>query len=132
MELPTDVTEEIIEVSPHIVEAIERIVKKATKVSPNGLVEIEKDWDLVIDIYYYWRTLFPEQYGWFIEEIQDYREAHRDNKGIVDEEDSTKLQFVMQMPEKLWELLKSAFPSLKLDREFRDEFIKRLPEFKVV
>lgn len=131
-QLPQDSTEEIIEVGQHIIDAIDRIVKKAgpNKISPNGLIETEKDWDLVIDIYMYWRTLFPEHYQWFIEGVQTLREAHQFNKGISEEKDGTKLQHVMELPELFWGLIKSAFPKQKSDTEFRDGLIKRLPEFK--
>ena len=131
-QLPNDTTEEIVEVGQHIIDAVERIVKKAApgKISPNGIIETDKDWELVVDIYYYWRTLFPEHYQWFLEGIQTIREAHTHNKGIVEEKDGTKLQHTMELPELLWGLIKTAFPKQKPDSEFRDGLLKRLPEFK--
>jgi hypothetical protein len=131
--MPDELPENVVEVAPHIISAIDRIVKKADpkKISPNKRIETDKDWDLVMDIYYYWRTLFPQEYGWFIEGVEDLREQHQFNKGISDEKDGAKLQHVMEMPQLLWGLIVTAFPEEKMEEGFRDGFIKRLPEFKV-
>ena len=120
---------DVVLVNQTVLDAVGRITKKAAKISPNGLIETKRDWDLVIDLYFYWRTLFPENYEWFIEEITLLKEAHSKNKGIVSEKDGSALQHTMEMPSRLWDLIHLVFPKQENDADFVKGIIKRLPEF---
>lgn len=121
---------DVVIVNQTVLDAIDRIVKKAGKISPNGHIETKKDWDLVKDLYFYWRTLFPENYAWFIDEITLIKEAHSKNKGIIHEEDGASMQHTMELPSKLWDLIHETFPKQDMDAEFVKGLIKILPEFE--
>lgn len=120
---------DVVLVNETVLNAVNRITKKTLKISPNGLIETVKDWDLVIDLYMYWRTLFPENYSWFLEEMGLIKEEHIKNKGISSEKDGAALQHTMEMPEVLWDLIHQVFPKQQSDSDFVKGLIKRLPEF---
>lgn len=120
---------DVVLVNQTVLDAIDRIIKKSDKVSPNKIIETKKDWDLVVDLYYYWRTLFPENYAWFLEEITLLKELYTDNKGISSEKDGAALQHTMEMPERFWDLIHLVFPKQQQDGDFVKGLVKRLPEF---
>lgn len=110
---------------------VEWLVKEGRKLSPNGRIETEKDWDFMKYLYMFWRQNRPEEYQWFKKSIEVYRENYLDNKyGEVKEKSKMEFRHITEIPEGFATLVVSFFNNQKFDKEFLKNLIERFPDFK--
>lgn len=113
-----------------IADGIEHLANISTKTSPNGMVETNADWLVLVDVYKVWKKSYPDLYYDFIAGVSKLRNIYKENKGMA-KEGSAFIQHRLEMPETLHRMLEVMFPHIKYDRKFIDRLIKELPEFKI-
>ena len=114
---------------PSIVfKGIEYLVKLSEKVSPNGFVETDNDWKILVETFKVWRRLYPDVYMEFLRTMRDYNVGESINKGMV-KEGGAFIQHRLEVPYTLHRFFTQMFPNLKYDRKFIKRFVRELPDF---
>lgn len=98
--------------------------------SPNGIIETEADWKILIELYKVWRSLYPHLYDEFIRGAKMYRELNSSNKGF-NKVDTALLQHQLEIPESFHILICTLFPLHSYTKEFVKRLTDELPEFNV-
>lgn len=112
---------------------IEHLVDVRKKASPDGRIESDKDFEILVNVYGVWRKYFPEDYRSFIKSAEQIRNdvTMQGTKGIVKGEGEARMQHQLEIPEKLHQMIVIIFPQHKYDKAFVKKFVQYLPEFRV-
>lgn len=112
----------------HTIEKIDEYWQKHG--SKAGHVEGKSDWKVVLFAWELFRISYPEDVKIFVETQRRVKQALKHEHGIV-KEPNIMQQHVMNMPQKLYQLINTFYPNQKWDRDFVRELAERLPVLKV-
>ena len=122
--------DDYVTIPKRIADGIEHLADISIKTSPNGKVETNTDWDVLIDTYKVWKNAYPDLYQEFLRSIMLLRNEYKTSRGMK-KEGSAFIQHRLEVPETLHKWWETMFPRIKYDRQFIDKLIKELPEFKI-
>ena len=98
--------------------------------SKQGVVEHEGDWKTIEFCYEVFRISYPEDLKVFIETQKKVRyNLKHEHGGFKDGE--ARMQHMMNIPQKMYQLINVFYPDQKWDRTFVRELAVRLPVFRV-
>jgi len=121
-----------LEVPRHKVQRVDAILDKHKRLNCNDWVQTDNDWEIVVDLYKFWITEYPEEYKTFYDSVTKYKNEMERSDGIVKDGDAM-LQHQLELPEYFYRFLIAVFDKQEshFDRKFVKELSKRIPLFKV-
>lgn len=117
-----------VEVPRKKVEIVDKLVELAK--NSGTTIESEHDWEIVTNLFEFFKVEFPEDYAEYLKSIYMLRQQHNFGNAIV-KEGEAMMQHQLEIPEKFAELIWAIFPDQKFDRDFVRGLAKTLPILKV-
>ena len=108
---------------------IDKIVELA-KGRPT-FVDGDKDWEIIWELFVLWHEAFPENFEEFSRYIAEYRRNLKNKDGMFKSESGELYQAQLEIPEKLFIMIKTIYPDQKWDRKFVSSLARRLPILKI-
>lgn len=112
-----------------VVEYVDKLLELRSKRGSNLSVQTEGDWAIMDFIYKGWRTLFSEYADGFESQMRTWRAMTLNKMGVA-KEGGAMLQHQLEVPEKLYAMIKIVYPMQKWDKKFIKKFSDRFPQFK--
>lgn len=115
-------------------QAINALVEMGHKLSPEGKIETDYDWEVVGYLWQYWKVNQPTHYDYFMQEMDYFREAYGlggNTNGSAEEGGGASIQHTGTMPETFYRILKSFFPKIELNKKFMKGLMEVAPEFRM-
>lgn len=113
-----------------LVDAIDALIEVANKNGSKGQVETSKDWQTVEFIYKMFSAVYPYQEKLFLESMKFYRSMERFNKGVSEEAGGASIQHQLEVPQKLYQMMKIIFPNQVWTKKFVKKLAAVLPQLK--
>jgi hypothetical protein len=121
--------EEIIVVPKIAVDVADYLIKLVPFISPNGIVETEGDWRVVIKIFEAFIRCYPAEYQSFMEIAKKHKQANLHTKGDVE---GTDFRHQMEIPERFHQLLRQFYPLQSYDTKFSRRLAREIPLLNAV
>jgi hypothetical protein len=118
---------EWINVPKVVVDISDYLMKLQPFASPDGMVETEADWKIVVKLFEAFIRCYPEEYQAFILSSSMVRNLNSSSKGDVK---GTDMRQQMEIPQKFHELLRVFYPLQDYDTKFSRRLAKELPALK--
>ena len=114
-----------------LLEAVE-VIDKHWKMygSKDGYIERQKDWDVVEHCFELFRLSYPEDFKIFVKTQRDIRGNLKEKHGGITEPD-VNMQHMINIPQKMYQLINVFYPSQKWDKKFCIKLAKKLPVLSV-
>lgn len=123
---------EVIQMPKILIEVVDTL-DKYFKLHGNkqGVVDSKADWKLVEMCYDLFRISYPEDLKVFIATQKQIRYNLKNEDGSIKEKGGARAQHMMNIPQKMYQLINTFYPNQTWDRKFVLELAKHLPVFKV-
>lgn len=99
--------------------------------SPEGIVETDKDWHILREMFKVWLTVYPLDAKDFVDNARTYKTHNQVSKGIIKEHGGAMIQHKLEVPEKLYKMIELMFPRQNFDKEFVEKLMSELPILNV-
>lgn len=111
-----------------IVRFVDYIIDKRIELGRPTMITNENHWNLLELIIKGWSDLYPKHSHDFFQHMRTIR-SHANHLGVAREKGGATLQHQVEIPEKLYSLIRIAFPNQKWDKNFILKFARRMPAF---
>ena len=111
----------------HLVEAIDKIIEMKRDLGVPDHVEGDNAWKVFDFIYEVWKTLYPDNYLEFVQTQQETWANLKNDYAASDREGEAQIRKVVEIPEKLFQMVMTTFPNQKWDKPFLTKLAKRIP-----
>lgn len=122
-----DADAEYISVPKIVVDIAEYLTQLVPFASPNGKVETEDDWKIVVKLFEAFIRCYPVEYQNFVININKHREVDEISHGYVK---GTDMKHQMEIPERFHQLLKTFYPLQDYSTKFTRRLSKEIPILK--
>lgn len=112
------------------VEVIDRLIDLAKKNGSKDVIQSSRDWQTIEYIYKAFSILFPNEHAQFEKNMQELR-ARQLNRNSIAKQDGGMIQFQLNMPQKLYDMIITFFPKQAFDKKFVQGLAKHLPVLQV-
>lgn len=113
----------------YLVRFIDALLNVAKKNGSKSRVETSFDWNTIEFMYKGWRILFPQTAESFEKHMNDVRH-HSNTVGTAKEKGGAEVQYQLELPRPLHDMMKVIFPDQKWDKKFIQSFIKHFPTLR--
>lgn len=114
-----------------VVQAVDYLIEFAKGNGSNTKrVETERDWETMAVIFTVWAKLYPKHYKVFLRSQERLKENAKNKFAWVGSGDFD-FQHALEVPQKLFQMIKIIFPDQKWDKDFVSKFSRKMPVFKV-
>ncbi len=113
----------------YYVQFIDSLLNVAKKNGSKSRVETSFDWNTVEFMYKGWRILFPQTAESFEKHMSEVRH-HSNTVGTAKEKGGAEVQYQLELPRPLHDMMKVIFPDQVWDKKFIQSFIKHFPTLR--
>ncbi|MCB1712417.1 MAG: hypothetical protein KDH96_08055 [Candidatus Riesia sp.] len=112
-----------------LVEAIDKIIEMKRKLGVPDRVEGENGWKVFAFTFNVWATLYPAHYKQFTEDQKETWSTLNDDFASA-KEGEARIRKLVNVPQKLYEMISAVFPDQKWDKPFLTKMAKKFPELR--
>lgn len=128
---PSGIEPTVVPMPRAIVEAVDSINEFfRINGSKQGYVEHNGDWKVIEFCFEVFRVSYPEDLKVFVETQKKIRYNLKHEHGGF-EEGEARMQHMMNIPQKMYQLINKFYPQQRWDKKFATELATKLPVFRV-
>lgn len=119
-----DADTEFVSVPKFVVDLADKLSALVKIVSPNGKVETENDWNVVVALWEAYIICYPAEFQIFYDDIHKVRNMHESTRGFTKDKE---MMAQMKIPEKFDKMLKLYYPLQVYDKSFSRRLMREIP-----
>lgn len=120
---------EFVSVPKFVVDLADKLSALVKVVSPNGRVETENDWNVVVALWEAYVICYPAEFQIFYDDIHTVRDLNKETRGFTK---NKEMMAQMKIPEKFDQMLKLYYPLQIYDKAFSRRLKREIPILNAV